>query len=357
MDFTLDDDQAMVKALAERFVADRYTAGARAGYRTSPCGYAPANWALLAELGLFAIAFDEADGGLGGGTVEVAAVMEAFGKGLVCEPFLADVLLGGGLLAQAGTVAQKDTWIAQIIAGEAHVGFAYAEHGGRFDLDRIETRYDGGRLTGTKTAVEGGGDAYVVTARDGDRVRLALVAGDAPGLSRRTYRLVDGAVAHELTFDAALAEPMDGGSEVLAKVIDRARIAAVTDMIGSMDSLFITTLDYVKQRRQFGAPIGSFQALQHRLADQYAALEQARSHSYAALTGDPAAIAAAKSYVSAAAIRLGEECIQLHGGMGVSDELDIGHWHKRVLRLAILFGDAPYEQARYDRLRRGAAAA
>lgn len=352
MDFALDDDQTTIKALAERFVADRYAPGARAGYRAQPGAYSSANWALLADLGVLSIPFAEADGGLGGGLVEVATVMEALGRGLVCEPLLAEVVLGAGLIAQAGTPSQRDAWIERVIAGAAHVGFAFAEQQARYDLERVETRMEGGRLYGAKTAVEGGRDAYVVTAREEGALRLCLIAGDAAGIERREYRLVDGAVAQELTFDAVPADAMQGGIEALDIVVDRARVAASADMVGAMGALFDATLAYVRQRRQFGAPIGSFQAIQHRLADQYAALEQARSQLYAAFAGDRTAIAAAKSAISTSAVSLGEACIQFHGGMGVSDELDIGHWHKRILRLGSLFGDAAYEQKRYDQLRR-----
>lgn len=350
MDFGFNDDQEMVRSLSERVVTDRYPAGARAICRAEASGYSAANWALLAELGIFAIPFAEADGGLGGGLAEIVAAMQPFGRGLVCEPVLGEVLIAGGLIAAAGTPAQKDAWIAPIIAGEAHIGFAFAEHGTRYALDRAETSFSDGCLSGVKAAVDGGGDAYIVTASHAGKVGLFLVAGDAPGLSRRSYRMIDGSVAGELTFDAVPATPMLGTIDALAPVIDRARVAAIAEMIGAMDGMFETTLDYVKQRRQFGTPIGSFQAIQHRLADQYAALEQARSQMYRALAGTPAWIAGAKSHVSHAAIALGEECIQLHGGMGISDELDIGHWHKRILRLSNLFGDAFSEQQRYDRL-------
>ncbi len=358
VDFGLNDDQAMLKTLIERFVADRYPSGARAGYRATPAGYSAENWALLAELGVLALPVSEADGGLGGGAVESATVMEAIGRGLVAEPFLDATIVGGGLLSQAGTVAQKQMWIERLLTGEAVVMLAWAEHGTRFDMDRPATRFADGTVRGMKTFVAGGADAYVVTARDGDETHLFLVAADASGLQRRDYRLVDGSVACELAFDGVAAERMDGGLDALAVVIARARLAASAEMVGIMGLLFDTTLDYVRQRQQFGVAIGSFQALQHRLADQYAALELARSHLYRAMLAEPdeapATLAAAKSFISTAAVRLGEECIQMHGGMGVSDELDLGHGHKRILRLASLFGDAAHETMRYDRARRTA---
>lgn len=353
MNFNLDDDQEMVKALAERFVADRYAPGARARYRAAPPGYEQANWALLAEIGMLAVPFAEADGGLGGGLVEIATMMEALGRGLVAEPVLSEAVIAGPLLAEAGTAEQKGAWIGRILSGEAHLALAQAEHSARYDLSAITTRFHGGRLSGSKTAVEGGDDAYIVTATADGAPGLYLVAGDAPGIQRRSYRLLDGSVASEMRFDDVPAMPMPGGLPALERIADRARVAAVAEMIGLISTTFDATIDYVRQRRQFNTPIGSFQAIQHRLADQYAALELCRSQLFRALTGEPAAIAGAKAYVSGAAVKLGEECIQFHGGMGVSDELDIGHAHKRVLRLATLFGDATHEQQRYHRLRRG----
>ncbi|MDB5713608.1 MAG: hypothetical protein JWO15_1005 [Sphingomonadales bacterium] len=361
MDFGLNDDQAMLKTLIERFVADRYATGARSKYRSTSAGYSAENWDFLAQLGVLSLPFSEEDGGLGGGVVEIATTMEAIGRGLVTEPVLDGPIIGGGLIAQAGTAAQKQYWIGRITSGEAHIALAWAEHGKRFDLGKPAAKLTGNTLHGAKTLVTGTADAYVVTASDGDETRLVLMSAKAPGVRRREYRLVDGSVACELVIDDVLVEPMPGGVEALNVVADRARIAATAEMVGIMGLLFDNTLDYVRQRHQFGVAIGSFQALQHRLADQYAALEQARSQLYRAMLATeneaPAAIAAAKSYVSTTAIRLGEECIQMHGGMGVSDELDIGHGHKRILRLASLFGDSAHELMRYDRARKGAVCA
>jgi alkylation response protein AidB-like acyl-CoA dehydrogenase len=349
LDFRFDSDQEMVRNVAERFLSDRYPAGSRAAYRAEPRGYGERNWAILAELGILAVPVPLADGGLGGGPVEICLMMEILGRGLVLEPVLAELVIAGAILAEAGTESQKQAWLPRILTGDAHIALAYAEHTARYDLDRFTTRFADGRLRGTKTAVDGGSDAYIVTANENGRTGLFFVAGAAAGISRRDYRLIDGSIAGELTFDTE-AEPMAGDLAALHKIADQARIAAVAEMVGLIGTVFDATLDYVRQRQQFGVPIGSFQAIQHRLADQYAALEQCRSQMFRAMTGDTAAIAGAKAYVSAAAIRLGEECIQFHGGMGVSDELDIGHAHKRVLRLASLFGDAAHEQQRYHRL-------
>lgn len=358
MDFALNDDQMMMKALVERFVADRYAPGQRAQWRAMERGYSPENWALLADTGLLALPFAEEEGGLGGGPVEIVTVMEAMGRGLVAEPYLAEILVAGRLLASAGSAAQTAEWIAPLIAGERHLGLAFAEQGARWSLDRPETRMTAGGLVGAKTFAPGGVYAYIVTAMADDGPALFLVDAGAQGLSRREYRLVDGSVACEMRFDSVAAEVLVGGFDRLAPVLDEARLAACAEMIGIADALFAATLDYVRQRRQFGTAIGSFQAIQHRLADLYAGMEQGRSHLYRAALSQPAergaVIAAAKAYIAAMTVRLGEECIQFHGGMGVSDELDIGQGHKRLLLLATLFGDVDHEIARYNAALRAA---
>jgi alkylation response protein AidB-like acyl-CoA dehydrogenase len=356
MDFALSEEQQMLRSIAERFVAEKYDEPRRRRYRASSRGYSHENWSLLAELGFLGLPFARSDGGLAGSPADSITVMEAMGRGLVVEPILDEILIGGALLSVAGTAEQKHRLITPIIAGSTHVVLAHAEHGTRFDMRPSDTRLRTGRLYGSKTFVPGGADAYIVTAIEGDSPRLCLVAATTPGLVRRDYRRIDGSVASELYFNGASAEPMSGGIESLEAIADTARVAASAEMLGIMSSLFETTLDYVRQRKQFGKPLGSFQALQHRLADLYVSLEQARSLLYrSALTVSSergGAIAAAKSYISTAAVHLGEECIQFHGGMGVSDELSIGHGHKRILLLASLFGDADHELARYNTMQR-----
>lgn len=363
MNFELNEDQLLLKNLTEQFVADRYDLAKRAAYQESAGGFSRENWALLAELGLLALPFAEADGGLGGGMVEIITVMETLGSGLVAEPVLSDLLLAGALIAEAGTQAQKAAWLPRIMNGEARVALAHFEQGARYDLDHVGARSqadgDGFRIDGEKTLVLAGAeaDAYLVSARDGEDVRFHIVPADAPGLRRRDYRLVDGSVASELRLlSVPAAERLDGGMTIFAKVADRARIAASAEMIGIMSMLFQATLDYVRTRKQFGVAIGGFQAVQHRLADLYTALELSRSQLYRAALADgddqerARAVAGAKSYIGASAIQLGEECIQFHGGMGTTDELIIGHGHKRLLLLATLLGDSDSELERFNAL-------
>ncbi|MCG6120586.1 MAG: acyl-CoA dehydrogenase [Blastomonas sp.] len=359
VNFELDDDQRMMQTLVERFVADRYGPGKRAAYCAMERGYSPDNWAVLAETGVLALPFPVEDGGLGGGAVEIVTIMEAMGRGMVAEPYLVEILLAGRLLAATGSDEQKAAWIAPLMAGERHLGLAFAEHTSRWSLDRLETRMTTDGIVGAKTFVPGNVDGYIVTALAADGgLGLYLVDANAAGIARRDYRLVDGTVASEVRFEKVAADQLDGGLAVLAGLIDEARLAACAEMIGIAGTAFETTLDYVRQRRQFGVAIGSFQALQHRLADLYAGLEQGRSHLFRAALSNPqdrpAAIAAAKAYISTMSVYLGEECIQFHGGMGVSNDLDIGQGHKRLLLLATLFGDADHDLERYNEIRQAA---
>ncbi len=363
VNFELNDDQTQLRDLIDKFVTGRYDLARRLDYQAEDGGFSRANWHLLAELGLLALPFRAEDGGLDGGPVEIITMMEALGRGLVTEPVLGTILIAGAMLQSAGTDAQKAAWIPRLAGGDAQVALAHAEHAARFNLSHVDTkaRREGSQfvLTGAKTMVLAGrtADAYIVSARDEDGLALYLVAADAKGLHRNDYRLIDGSVASEVRLDAVIASgKLAGGLKALSEAIDNARIAICAELVGIMSMLFDTTLEYLRTRKQFDAPIGSFQAIQHRMADVYVLLEQSRSHLYRCTlaSGSPnersRAIAAAKSYIGASAVRLGEECIQFHGGIGTCDELIIGHGHKRILLLATLFGDADGELQRYNRL-------
>ena len=353
MNFELNDDQRMIENLVERFTSDRYPPGRRAAYRALPGGFSPENWRLLGDIGLLPL-LAETPATSGGGPVETMVVMQALGRSLVVEPVLNEIVVAGAILAAGATPAQRARWLEPLLAGEAHLGFAFAEHEARFSLDRLQTVVRAGRLTGRKTCAPNGADAYVVSAIEDGVAHLYLAPCDRDRMKTRTYRLVDGSFANELEFDGAEVEPLGMSLDDIRPVLDHVRLAASAEMLGVIDFVFAATLDYVKVRRQFAASIGSFQAIQHRLADLYALKEQARSMLYrAALAAPPevaSATAAAKAYVSRAALRITEEAIQLHGGMGISEELDVGSGLKRVLVLSSLFGDADHETSRYNAL-------
>jgi alkylation response protein AidB-like acyl-CoA dehydrogenase len=368
--FALNSDQLLLKDAVDAFVKHRYGSGEQRKGRAEAAGYSADNWQALAEIGVLALPFSEEDGGLGSGPRELAIVLESLGGGLCVEPLLEEVVVAGGLLARAGTPAQKAAWLPRVIGGEAHLALAHFEHAARFALDDVQVRADsrGGRvvLSGEKSVVPLApvADQWIVSARDDSGVvGFHLVAPGASGVTRRDFRMIDGAVASLLRFEATpTAGRLAGGLDDLAAVADVARVATGAEMIGVMAALFEATNEYLKVRQQFGQPIGRFQALQHQMADLYVLLEQSRSQLLRALQprangGGPRSVAGMKSYISRAAVEMGEACVHLHGGMGTTDELSIGHGYKRLLLLASLFGDANTELVRYNRLRDAGAAA
>jgi alkylation response protein AidB-like acyl-CoA dehydrogenase len=365
LQFSMTDEQVMLQALLERFVTERYGSGQRATYRAAAHGYSLENWAQLADLGVLGAAFEVEYGGLGGGSDATMVLMETLGRGLVAEPVLEQVVLPGRLIGQAHARAQAQRWLPRLIGGETHVALAHFEQSTGGHLDTVETvarsAPPGNVLDGEKTFVPAGAgaDIYLVSARAGDgnssELGFYLVRANAPGLTARPYRLVDGSMACTLSLRATPAlEMLDCGAEAFLRAMDDARIAAGAEMLGIMSTLFDATLEHVRNRKQFGAPLGAFQVIQHRLADLYVRLEQSRSQLYRAALSEPAdrpaAVAAMKSYISAAAIEMGEQCIHLHGGMGMADEVAIGHGHKRILVLATLLGDADDELQRFAKL-------
>jgi alkylation response protein AidB-like acyl-CoA dehydrogenase len=371
--FALSEEQVILRDAVERFVSDRYDFSQRRRYRAESIGYSRENWQTLAELGLFGLPFLTEDGGLGSGPRELAAVMEALGSGLVVEPVLEEVLLAGGLMARAGQPALKEHWLPRIISGDAHLTVAHFEHSARFNLADVRVRAyargGGYVLNGHKTVVPlaAAADAWLVSARDHGEsadpggIGFYLVSATAGGIERRDYRLADGSSASSIHFsNASTLERLSGGFEDFLLCVDVARFAACAEMIGIMSRLFDMTLQYLRSRKQFGVPLASFQALQHRLVDHYVLLEQSRSHLIRAALflqgGDGGSasvrrsIAGVKSYVSRTAVEIGESCLHLHGGMGMTDELAVGHGYKRLLVLASLFGDADFELVRYANL-------
>lgn len=356
MNFDLTEDEEMLKALAERFVNDRYDPDKRREYLAQDCGFSPENWALLGELGLIAAGFSEENGGLGIGATGIATIFEALGRGLVVEPLGESVLLAGGLFERLANADLKSAWLDELIAGTRRLAFAHREQGARDNIAWVETRAeatgDGFVLNGAKSLVVSGAgaEAYLVSARvagasgDRDGIEIFLVEAGTPGLFANPWRLVDGGTAVALTLDNVAIPAVNrlGGSlEDIEDVDCRTALARSAEALGIMERLFADTLEYLRTRKQFGTTLSTFQALQHRMVAQYSALEQARSLLYLALIADPAdrtawhsTIAGARAFIAEAAVTLGHEMIQMHGGMGVTDELMIGYGHKRLLMLS-----------------------
>jgi alkylation response protein AidB-like acyl-CoA dehydrogenase len=363
MDSALTEEQAALADSLRRLLADRYTAEARAAAIAAPPFHSPARWRDFVELGLTALPFDAAHGGLGAGPAEMLVVMQEFGRALVVEPYLPSVVLGGAALRLGGSPAQQARLIPGVAAGEVRLALAWAEAGSRYDPADIATRVEGGRITGAKVAALGAdaADWIVVSARHADGIGLYLVAGDAPGLTRRGYTALDGTRAAELRLDAVPAAPLGEpaqGLATLARAIEHGIAAACAEAVGVMQAMHDLTIDYLKTRRQFGKAIGSFQALQHRAVDMFVMLEQARSMAWlaAAALDEPddaeraRGLAAAKVQVSRSLTHIAEESVQLHGGIGVTLEYRLGHCVRRATALAAMFGDADHHLRRLARL-------
>lgn len=365
MDFDLTDEQRLLADSVNRFVADRYgDFEKRKAYRAEPRGYAAANWSAMAEMGLLGLPLSEEQGGFGGGPVETLLVMEAFGRGLVVEPYLATVVLGLGLLRRAGG---QEALLAEVAAGEATLAFAHQERQARHDLHDVATAArregDAWTLTGAKGVVLHGdaADRLIVSARTAgarrDRAGITLFLLDpaAPGVTRRGYATQDGLRAAEIVLEAAPATLLaEDALPLVEQVTDEAIAALCAEAVGAMETLRDLTVDYLKTRQQFGRAIGEFQALQHRAADMLVATEQARSMAmYAAMMvqePDPAArataLSAAKALTGRLADQLGKDAIQLHGGIAMTEEYKAGHYFKRLAMLGVLFGDVDHHLRR-----------
>ncbi|HQT80083.1 MAG TPA: acyl-CoA dehydrogenase family protein [Rhodopila sp.] len=364
MDFDLSDDQRLLKDSVDRLIADQYGFEQRKKYMREPTGYSAAVWDQLAELGLLGLPFEETLGGFGGGPVETAIVMEAFGRGLVLEPYFATVILGGGLLRRTAPAAVLGALAPRVAAGKLKLAFAHIERHSRYNLNDVTTtaRKDGSGyvLDGAKSVVIHGdaADQIFVTARlAGDRrdregIGLFLVDAATPGVSRRGYPTQDGQRAAEITLTgarvAADAMMSENALPAIEHVVDEAIAALCAEAVGAMQCMQDLTLEYLKTRKQFGRPIGSFQALQHRSVDMLVELEQARSMAmFAAVMAaedDPVerrkAISAAKVQIGRSGRHVGQEAIQLHGGIGMTTEYAVGHYFKRVTMIDHLYGDA-----------------
>ena len=376
MNFDFSEEQVMLRDSVARFIQDDYDFDARRRIAASEEGMSRENWKTFAELGWLSIPFAEEHGGYGGSAVDVMLLMEQFGRGLVLEPYLATVLLFGGLLEKAGSEDQKGEFIPRIIAGECLGAFAWLERQSRFELADVKTTArqegEGYLLNGEKVVVLNGANAdhLIVSARTGgeqsDRqgISLFLVPADAEGVERLGYRMMDGQLVANVVLSnvevsaASLVGPAGGGYPLIETLAREANMALAAEAVGIMETLNAKTVEYSRTREQFGVAIGSFQALQHRMVDTFMAAEQTRSLLYRAVCAlndeqeDVAtAVHALKVMVDRAGKHIFGEAIQLHGGMGITDELDIGHYAKRLMMINTTFGNGDYHQAQFNALR------
>jgi pimeloyl-CoA dehydrogenase small subunit len=376
MDFQLSEEQRLLRESVERLFADHYEFDARKRYAQEAGGFSAELWRQYAELGLLALPFAESDGGIGGGPVETMIVMEALGRALALEPYLATVVLGGGFLRLGANAATQAALIPSVASGALKLAFAHGERQARYDLADVLTtaREDGAGfvLNGTKSLVLNGdvADKLVVSARlsgaqrDNDGIALFLVDAYGAGVTRRGYPTVDGLRAAEVTLSnvpvpaAALIGEAGRGLTLIERVVDLAIAALAAEAVGAMAAMHELTVDYLKTRKQFGVPIGNFQVLQHRAADMLIALEEARSLALLAsmMAEDPnpterrKAIAAAKVQIGRSGRIVGQGAIQLHGGIGMTMEHKVGHYFKRVTMIDTLFGDADHHLAALARM-------
>ena len=375
MDFSFTDEQSMLRDSVASYLADHYDFDARRAAIKSADGWRPAVWKAFAEdLGILGASFSEDHGGLGGGATEVMVVMEEFGKALVVEPYLGTVVIGGGFLKHGAPAVASDL-IGKIIEGKATFAFGYAEPQGRYTLSDLKTtaRKQGAGyvLNGHKAVVVGAPWAshLIVTARTGGSQREAagvsvfLVDKYAAGVITRDYPTVDGRRASEVTFENvsvpadALIGAEGGALPLVEQVVDEAVAAVCAESLGVLRRLHEGTLAYTKERKQFGAPIASFQVLQHRMVDMFIQLEQSISMTYMAhiKLGESAAerakgVSAAKVQIGRACRFVGQNAIQLHGGMGMTDEMAIGHYFKRATMIEGEFGSVDHHLRRYESL-------
>ena len=366
MDFSLNELQTMLADSVSRFIDNEYDFETRQSYASSDRGFSNAVWSMFAELGWTAVPFSEEDGGIGGEPLDVMIFMQSLARGLVVEPYLANIVLAGGILQRVASSAQKERWLHPIIAGELHATLAFHEPQSRYALDNVSTTAtkDGNDwlLNGAKGVVPNAGtsDLVIVPARtsgntiDRDGITLFAVPTDAAGVSINAYATVDGLQAAEIRLDdvrvaadAVLGE-VGQGYVPLDETIDDATLAVCAEAVGIMHELKDKTVEYSKQRQQFGVPIGTFQALQHRRVDMLMACEKAQSVlTWAVMTrsegGDiKQAVSSIKYLVGTAGRMVGEEAVQIHGGMGVTWDLDVAHFFKRLTVINRIFGNADW---------------
>jgi hypothetical protein len=375
MDFNFTDEQTMLRDSIAKFVAAEYDFDKRKAILQSADGWSKKAWGTFAELGLMAAPLPEEYGGLGGGAVDTLVIMEEFGKGLVVEPWLQTVVIGGGFLRHGGSEAQKQEHLTAIASGEKVVAFAYAEPKGRYNLADLTTtaKKDGAGyvLNGHKGVVIGApqADTLIVTARtaggqrDAKGVSVFIVPKKAKGVTTRDYATIDGFRASEVYFENvsvgadALIGPADNALPLVEQVTDEAIAGLCAEAVGTFRLMHSLTLEYARQRKQFGVPIGSFQVLQHRMVDMFMATEQSISMAYMATLklGESAeerakAVSAAKTQIGKSGRFIGQAAVQIHGGMGVTEEMRVGHYFKRATMIDAQFGNVDHHVKRFTNL-------
>jgi alkylation response protein AidB-like acyl-CoA dehydrogenase len=367
MDFSLNELQTMMADSVGKFIDNEYDFDTRQEYAESERGFSDDVWKTFAELGWTAVPFADEDGGLDGGPVDIMVLMQSLARGLIVEPYVANVILAGGILKRVANETQKEQWLHPMITGELQATLAFNEPQARYELANVATTAtkDGNHwvLNGRKGLVLNGGtsDLLLIPARtagdicDEHGVTLFAVAAGSDGLLCNAYATVDGLRAAEMTLDGVRVSGdtvlgnVDEGYAALSATIDDATLAVCAEAVGIMYALMDKTVQYSKDRSQFGVPIGSFQALQHRMVDMLMACEQAQSLlMWAVMTnaegGDESrrAVSAMKYMIGTAGQKLGEEAVQIHGGMGTTWELDVAHYFKRLTAICTLFGNADW---------------
>ncbi len=377
MDFSNTEEQQMLQESVQKFVYKSYDFDTRNQIIASEQGFSQENWDLFAELGWLTVPFKEEDGGFGGAAVDLAVMMEEFGKAMLVEPFIANAVLSGGVISEQGSAEQKAELLPKIMEGKLQLACAYAEPGSRFNLANIKTSAvtDGDTvvLNGSKTAVLNGSNAetLLVVAResgaatDSEGVSVFMVDASSAGVSIQAFANVDGKKSAEISLkDVSVPASQRLGAsgsalQALQNSVDRATLAVSAEAVGAMESLLHKTVEYSKTRKQFGTAIGTFQALQHRMADMFIECQLARSIVIMAAMkldgGEDAlektkAVSAAKSRIGKAIQKVGQEAIQIHGGIGMTEELDVGHLFKSVTAAEIMFGNTDYHTERFASL-------
>ena len=377
MDFSNTEEQQMLQESVQKFVYKSYDFDTRNKIIATEKGFSDENWELFAELGWLTVPFQEEDGGFGGSAVDLVVMMEEFGKAMLVEPFVATTVLAGGLISEQGSAQQKAELLPKIMEGKLQLACAYAEPGSRFNLANIKTSAvaDGDNivLNGSKTAVLNGSNAEVLlvvaresgAATDTTGVSVFMVDATSAGVSIQAFANVDGKKSAEITLKdvsvSATARLGEAGSALsaLTAVVDRATLAVSAEAVGAMEAMLHKTVEYSKTRKQFGTAIGTFQALQHRMADMFIECQLARSIVIMAAmkldggedaTEKSKAVSAAKSRIGKAINNVGQEAIQIHGGIAMTEELDVGHLFKLVTAAEIMFGNTDYHTVRFASL-------